>query len=239
MEEEKTSGHNHKLSPDEFKKLRNTVILRFIMAIVFLGVIFFIPAGTIFYWEAWVYCAMLLIPMLFFLIYLLNKSPETLMRRMKTTEKEKRQKLLIGLTWLVFLLAFVIPGLDFRFGWSRVPIWLVVVSALIILGGYLIFMLVVRENEYAARTVVVEKDQQVISTGPYSLVRHPLYTGVLLIFIFSPLALGSFWALIAFIPLPVLVILRIFNEEKVLSLQLPGYKEYMQKVKYRLIPYIW
>jgi protein-S-isoprenylcysteine O-methyltransferase Ste14 len=239
MEEEKSSGQNHKLSPNEFKKLRNTVILRFIMAIVFLAVIFFIPAGTIFYWEAWVYCAMLLIPMLFFLIYLLNKSPETLMRRMKTKEKEKPQKLFIRLSWLVFLLAFVIPGLDFRFGWSVVPVWLVAVSALIILGGYLIFIVVVRKNEYAARTVEVEEDQQVISTGPYRLIRHPMYTGVLLIFIFSPLALGSYWALIAFIPLPVIVILRIFNEEKVLSTQLPGYIEYMQKVKYRLIPYIW
>jgi len=239
MEEEKTSGQNHKLSPNEFKKLKNTVILRFIMAIVFLAVIFFIPAGTIFYWEAWVYCAMLLIPMLFSLIYLLNKSPETLMRRMKTKEKEKPQKLFIRLSWLLFLLAFVIPGLDFRFGWSEVPVWLVAVSALVILGGYLIFIVVVRENEYAARTVEVEEDQQVISTGPYRLIRHPLYTGVLLIFIFSALALGSYWALIAFIPLPVIVILRIFNEEKVLSTQLPGYTEYMQKVKYRLIPYIW
>ena len=161
------------------------------------------------------------------------------MRRMKTKEKEKPQKLFIRLSWLVFLLAFVIPGLDFRFGWSVVPVWLVAVSALIILGGYLIFIVVVRENEYAARTVEVEEDQQVISTGPYRLIRHPLYTGVLLIFIFSPLALGSYWALIAFIPLPVIVILRIFNEEKVLSTQLPGYMEYMQKVKYRLIPYIW
>lgn len=239
MGAEKASGQNHKLLPGELRKLRNTVILRFIMAIVFLAVIFFIPAGTIFYWEAWVYCAMLLIPMLFFLIYLLNKSPETLMRRMKIKEKEKPQKLFIRLSWLVFLLAFVIPGLDFRFGWSKVPVWLVAVSALIILGGYLIFMVVVRENEYAARTVEVEKDQQVISTGPYRLVRHPLYTAVLLIFIFSPLALGSYWALIAFIPLPVLVILRIFNEEKVLSRQLPGYKEYMQKVRYRLIPFLW
>jgi protein-S-isoprenylcysteine O-methyltransferase Ste14 len=230
---------NHTAPENDYKKLRNTVILRYILAIIIMGAIFLVTAGSIYYWQAWIYCAVLFLPMLFFLVYLLNKKPEALARRMKTREKEKPQKILIGLSWFAFLPAFIIPGLDYRFNWSNVPLWLVIVSELLILTGYLIFIAVVRENEYAARTVEVEKGQQVISSGPYALVRHPMYTAVLLIFIFSPLALGSFWALIAVVPLPIIVVLRIFNEEKLLAQQLPGYIEYMQKVRFRLIPFIW
>jgi len=228
-----------KISNSDYKKLRNTVVFRYLLAIVVLGLMFFLPAGTIRYWEAWVYCGILFIPMLFALIYLLKNDPGLLERRMKTQEKERPQKLIIRLSLFAFFLAFIIPGLDHRFNWSSVPVTVIIIADVIVPAGYLIFFLVLKENAYASRIIEVEKDQKVISTGPYAVIRHPMYLGVLLLYLFSPVALGSFWAIIAFIPLPVLVVLRIFNEEQVLVKELPGYKAYMQKVKYRLIPFVW
>jgi protein-S-isoprenylcysteine O-methyltransferase Ste14 len=200
---------------------------------------FFLPAGTIRYWEAWVYCGILFIPTFFVSIYLLKNNPELLQRRMRTKERERPQRLIVRLLLLAFFLAFIVPGLDHRFNWSSVPLAVVIIADVIILAGYLVFFFVLRENEYASRIVEVEKGQKVISTGPYAIVRHPMYLGGLLMYLFSPIALGSFWAIIAFIPLPVLFILRLLNEEQVLVKELPGYKDYMQEVKYRLIPFVW
>jgi len=227
------------ISSTDHKKLIKTVIFRYLQAIVVLGLMFFLPAGTIRYWEAWVYCGILLIPMFFVFIYLLRNSPELLERRMRTRERETPQRLFVKLSILVFILAFIIPGLDYRFNWSHVPLAVVIIADVIILGGYFLFFLVLRENEYASRIVEVEKGQKVISTGPYAVVRHPMYVAVLLMYLSSPIALGSLWAIIAFIPLPALMIYRTLNEEKVLAKELPGYKDYTQKVKYRLIPFVW
>jgi len=232
-------GKMPEISNSDYKKLINTVVFRYLLAIVVLGLMFFLPAGTIRYWEAWVYCGILFIPMFFVFIYLLKNNPQLLQRRMRTQEREKPQRLFVKLSILVFVLAFIIPGLDYRFNWSSVPLAVVIIADIVVLTGYFLFFLVLRENSYASRIVEVEKDQKVISTGPYSVIRHPMYLGVLLLYLFSPIALGSFWAIIAFVPLPVLVIFRIFNEEQVLFKELPGYKDYMQKVKYRLIPFVW
>lgn len=221
------------------KQLLIKVLIRLVLAIIVLGLIFFLPAGSIKFWEAWVYMGILFIPMIFVLIYLLKKDPELLERRMKMKEKEEPQKVFIKLSLLVFFIAFIIPGFDYRFEWSKVPFIVIIIADLFIFIGYLLFFLVLKENTYASRIIEVEKGQKVISTGPYAIIRHPMYVAVLMMYVLSPLALGSYWAVLAVLPLPVLVIFRIKSEEKILIDKLPGYREYTQKVKYRLIPYIW
>jgi len=221
------------------RQLLIKVLIRLVLAIIVLGLIFFLPAGSIKFWEAWVYMGILFIPMIFVLIYLLKNDPELLERRMKMKEKEEPQKVFIKLSLLVFFIAFIIPGFDYRFEWSKVLFRVIIITDLFIFIGYLLFFLVLKENTYASRIIEVEKGQKVISTGPYATIRHPMYIAVLMIYVLSPLALGSYWAVLAVLPLPVLVIFRIKSEEKILIDKLPGYREYTQKVKYRLIPYIW
>ncbi len=223
----------------DYKKLIGAVVVRLLLALVVYGLLLFLPAGTFRYWEAWVYLGVLFTPMLAAMMYLLINNPELLERRMRTRETERPQKLLMKLAVFAYILAFVIPGLDHRFDWSTVPIAVVIIADIIVLFGYSIFFLVLRENEYASRVIEVEENQKVISTGPYALIRHPMYLGALLMYLASPAALGSFWAVIAFIPLLAIIIFRIFNEEQVLAKELPGYIEYMEKVKYRLIPFVW
>jgi protein-S-isoprenylcysteine O-methyltransferase Ste14 len=224
---------------NNYRQLLIKVLMRLILAIVFLWFIFFLPAGSIKFWEAWVYMGILFIPMILVLIYLLKKDPELLERRMKMKEKEAPQKVLIKLSYLVFFIAFIIPGFDYRFGWSKVPFIVIIIADLFIFIGYLLFFLVLKENTYASRIIEVEKGQKVISTGPYAVIRHPLYIALLIMYVLSPLALGSYWAVLAMLPLPVLIIFRIRSEETVLLDKLPGYREYAQKVKYRLMPYLW
>lgn len=177
--------------------------------------------------------------MIFVLIYLLKKDPELLERRMKIKEKEEPQKVFVKLSILIFFIAFIIPGFDYRFEWSEVPFIVIIIADLFIFVGYLLSFLVLKENTYASRIIEVEKGQKVISTGPYAIIRHPMYVAVITMYILSPLALGSYWAVLAILPLSVLVVFRIENEEKILIDKLPGYRVYAQKVKYRLIPYIW
>lgn len=219
--------------------LKKKIIIRFAMLPIFLGIFLFLPAGTFRFWEAWIYCLLLIVPWIFAVIYFLKRSPDLLERRMRSKEKEKEQKTIILLSSIVFLIGFAIPGLDHRFYWSEVPVCLVIAANVFVLLGYLIVFFAMRENRYASRIIEVEKGQKVISTGPYAIVRHPMYTGVVPMFLFTPIALGSFWALIPFLFLPILLVFRILNEEKVLLKELPGYKEYCQKIHYRLIPLIW
>jgi len=221
------------------KRLYLIVFLRFSMFLLIFGLLFFIPAGTLQFWEAWVFFGVIIIPMLFALRWLAKNSPELLERRMRGKEKEKEQKRLIGLSMLYFLGTYSLPGFDFRYGWSDVPLWVIILADIIIVLGYLIFFRVLKENAYASRIIEVEKEQEVISTGPYALVRHPMYVGVLIMYTFCPLALGSYWAVIPTVLLFIMIVFRIKNEEKVLSRDLKGYTEYMQKVKYRLVPGVW
>jgi protein-S-isoprenylcysteine O-methyltransferase Ste14 len=215
------------------------VFVRLLVAIPVLLAMFFLPAGTFAYWEAWVYLAVLFIPMLLVLIYLLKNDPGLLERRMKMREREAEQKLIVKLSYFHFLLAFLLPGFDKRFGWSNVPAGAVVIADILVLLGYGTFFLVLRENRYASRIIEVEQGQKVISSGPYAMVRHPMYLGLLLLYIFSPLALGSYWAMIPAILIIPIIVARIRNEESVLARDLRGYQEYMQKIRYRLIPGIW
>jgi len=199
----------------------------------------FLPAGSFQYMEAWIYSVVLLIPLLRILFYLGKHDPALLERRLRTDEKEVKQKKIIRLFRLPFILGYVIPGLDYRFQWSEVPLALVLISNIIVLLSYFWVFLVFRENTYTSRIVEVEKGQTVITTGPYSFIRHPMYLGTSLMFIFTPMALGSWWALPIFLSLPIVLIVRILEEERLLMKNLPGYKEYCSKTRYRLIPFIW
>ncbi|MGQ9493308.1 MAG: methyltransferase family protein [Anaerolineae bacterium] len=224
------------LAPYELRKI---VIERLLAGVLVLGAMFFLSAGTLRYWEAWVYMAILFIPMTIFAAYLLRHNPALLERRMKMREIEPQQRRIIAVSIVVLFAAGFLPGLDKRFGWSFVPTWLVIVADIIVLLGYLLFVLTLRENEYAARTIEVEQQQRVITTGPYSIVRHPLYLASILMFGFTPLALGSYWALIPVALFPVVLVARILNEEKVLLKELAGYADYCNVVRHRLIPGIW
>jgi protein-S-isoprenylcysteine O-methyltransferase Ste14 len=210
-----------------------------LLVFLLLGAMFFLPAGTLSYWEAWIYLAILFVPMVFALVYFLIFSPALLERRMRLREKEAEQQLIVRLASIVILLVYLLPGFDQRFHWSSVPIWLVVTADILVFLGYAFIVLVMRENPYAGRTIEVEPDQTVVTTGPYALVRHPMYLGILLLFVFSPLALGSYWSMIPALFLIGLLIARITNEERVLLKELNEYKEYTEKVKWRLIPGIW
>ena len=220
-------------------QLIRVVVSRYLMAVVVLAALFFLPAGTLNYWQAWVYMGILFVMMFFVMLYMLNKTPELLERRMHTKERVKEQSLIIKLSLIPFLLAYILPGFDRRFGWSHPPVWLVLLALALVMAGYLFVLWVFRVNAYASRVIEVAEDQKVIDTGPYAVVRHPMYAGVLPLYVLSPLALGSYVALIpALFIIPVLVA-RILNEEKVLATELPGYHAYLQKVRYRLVPGLW
>ena len=227
---------NTQLSQSELIKLVGS---RLLIGIPALLLILFLPAGTFAYWEAWIYLAILLIPMSLVMFYFLKKAPELLARRMKLKEKEVEQKLIIKLAFILFLLAFILPGIDKRFGWSNIPITIIVVAEIFVFIGYILFFLVLKENQFASRVIEVEKGQKVIQSGPYRLVRHPMYMGSILMYVASPLALGSYWAIIPAIFIIPIFIARIINEESILTKELEGYSEYKLKTRYRLIPGIW
>lgn len=227
---------NNKISQGELIKV---ILTRFLMFILLLLMMFFVPAGTIAYWEAWMFLAVLLIPVILVLNYMLKNDPELLERRMRKREKEAQQKLIIKIAYFYFLLIFLLPGFDKRFEWSNVPVATVIVANIFVLLGYGLVFLVFRANTYASRIIEVEQEQKVISSGPYAVVRHPMYVGVSLMYIFTPLALGSYWAMIPSLLIIPILVARIQNEESVLGRELKGYKEYMQKTKYRLVPGVW
>ncbi len=223
----------------EMKSLIRKIIIRFSFLPIFLGLLILLPAGTFNYWQVYIYFAVLVVPMIFVLFYFLQNDPKFLERRTKAKEKEKQQFFISILITLISLAGFIIPGLDHRFNWSNVPTYITISADIIILLGYLIIFFVFKQNSYASRIIEVDEDQKVISTGLYAIVRHPMYIGVLIMYGPTSIALGSYWGVIPFALLPVFLILRILNEEKVLSENLKGYKEYCQQTRYRLIPFIW
>lgn len=221
------------------KKLKRKAVFMFILAFAVLAVFLFLPAGSLKYWPGWIFCAVTLIPAFFVSDYFLKKSPDFLERRLKFKEKEIKQQLIIRISGIIFFIGFLVPGFDYRFGWSNVPAWLVIASNAIYLLGYFLVFLAFKANPFAGRTVEIFEGHKVIDTGPYAIVRHPMYAGVIPMLLAMPTALGSFWALIPFIPVCVIIIVRALNEEEVLKRDLPGYVEYCKKVRYRIIPFIW
>ncbi|MDP4093627.1 MAG: isoprenylcysteine carboxylmethyltransferase family protein [Bacillota bacterium] len=221
------------------KVLRKTLLVRFFMLFISLGLIFIVTAWTFKYWEGWAYIFTLAVPMGIFGIYAFIKDPKFLERRMRTKEKRKEQKLVLRLSLVCFPLIYILPGFDKRFGWSEVSLAIEILGFVMVLLGYLMVLLVFKENSYASRIIEVDKTQTVISTGLYSVVRHPMYLSSVLLYLFTPLALGSYFAVIPAMFIVLVFVLRILDEEKELIQNLDGYMEYIQKVKYRLIPGIW
>jgi len=213
--------------------------LMYLLSLCYVFMLIFVPAGSFKFWNGWLFMGALFIPMVLILIYLLVKEPDLLIRRLKTKEKEKTQKTYQVLSIIVCLVAFIVPGLDFRFNWSNVPFSVVLISVLIMMSAYLMFFIVMKQNTYASRVIEIQDEQKLIDTGLYSFIRHPMYLAGTILFGFAPLVLGSFYYLIPMIFIPVLLVIRIKNEEKVLINGLKGYEQYMRRVKYRLLPFIW
>jgi protein-S-isoprenylcysteine O-methyltransferase Ste14 len=219
--------------------IKRQIIFRLIFFILIMCIMFFLPARTFKFWQAWAFMGVMFTGFAVAISYFLKHDPDLLERRMRTKEKVKEQKLIIKLGYFLFLPTFILPGFDNYYGWSQIPFYIVIISDIIILSGYFIVIRVFKENSFASRVVEIESGQKVISTGPYSIVRHPMYSGILLMYGFTPVALGSYWALIGSFFLFVMIIFRIFSEEKFLANNLNGYKDYLQKMRYRLIPGIW
>ena len=220
-------------------KLLFSGLLKLSIGVVLMGLLLFLPAGTFAYRGAWLLLGILFVPMLILGAVLLVKSPQLLAKRLDGKEKADKQKGVVALSGLMFVGGFVVSGLDHRFGWSQMPLWVTLTAAALFLVAYGLYGAVMRENAYLSRTVKVEEGQTVVDTGLYGLVRHPMYMATILLFLMIPLVLGSWYALIAFAFYPAIIIVRLKDEEKLLEQELPGYTDYQKKVKYRLIPYIW
>lgn len=212
---------------------------KFIVGLLLVGFLLFFPAGTFLYMNAWLFIALLFIPMLFFGIILFWKAPDLLKKRLDSKESEKTQKGVVAASSLLFIGGFVVAGLDFRFSWSRVPFPVVLIASLILLTSYALYAEVMRENAYLSRTIKVEENQKVIDRGLYGIVRHPMYAATIFLFLSIPLVLGSWYAFLCFLPYIAVIVIRILNEEKMLEKQLEGYTAYKSRVKYRIIPFIW
>ena len=221
------------------KKLFVQAVSKFVFGLVLITLLLFLPAGTIRYWNGWLLIGILFIPMFFAGIVMLLRNPELLKKRLHAKESEGEQKTVIALSGVMFLAAFVVAGLNFRFGWIVMPRWAVIAAAIVFLAAYLMYAEVLRENTYLSRIVEVQKHQKVIDTGLYGIVRHPMYSATVFLFLSMGLVLGSpisFAILLCYLPI---IAKRIRNEEKVLTQGLEGYAEYRDKVKYKVIPFIW
>ncbi len=222
--------------------LKMKTLFGFLQLILMLGICLFVPVWSFAFWQAWVYSIIVVVSSALITVYLWKKDPKLLERRVETgpgAEKEKTQKIIQLFVYILFFAILIIPSLDHRFGWSNVPIYIIIAGDILVALGYFIIFLVFRENTFAAATITVFADQKVITTGPYGIVRHPMYTGALIMFFGTPLALGSWWGMFVLIPITLIIIWRLLDEEKFLFKNLPGYKEYCEKIRYRLIPLLW
>ncbi len=214
-------------------------LIKYIAGLLLVGGLLFLPAGTLSFANGILFIGLLFLPMLVLGVVLFVKSPELLEKRLNVKEKERTQKGIVAMSGLLFLVGFIVAGLDFRFGWSDVPRAVVIAASVVLLLSYALYAEVMRENAYLSRTVEVQKGQRVIDTGLYGIVRHPMYAVTLWLFLAIPLVLGSWWSLLCFLPYVAVIVVRIRNEEQVLSDGLAGYREYKKRVKYRLLPFIW
>ena len=216
-----------------------SAISKFTLGLVCVAALIFLPAGTLRYPNGWLFLTILFVPMFLAGLVMMARNPALLRSRLQAKEQQGEQQLVIKLSGLMFLCGFVVAGLDFRFGWSHLPDWLVVLAAILFLLSYVLYAEVLRENTWLSRTIQVQQGQTVVDTGLYGIVRHPMYSATLLLFLSMPLVLGSLAAFPIFLIYPVLIAKRIRNEEQVLEAELDGYRDYKTRVKYRLLPYIW
>ena len=221
------------------KKLFVSAISKFLLGAVLVGVFVFLPAGTLSYFQGWLFMGILFVPMFAAGIVMMFKNPELLQKRLKAKEKEKEQDLVVKLSGLMFLVGFVAAGLNYRFEWYILPRSVSIGAAVVFIIAYALYAEVMRENTYLSRTIEVQENQKVVDTGLYGIVRHPMYAVTLLLFLSIPLILGSLVSFVIFLMYPFIIAKRIKNEEAVLEAGLPGYKEYKTKVRYRMIPFIW
>ena len=220
-------------------KLLTEALTKFGCGLLLVGLLIFLPAGTLSYTCGWLLIGLLFVPMLVAGFVMLWKSPEFLKKRLDAKEKQATQKGVVAISGLMFIAGFAVAGLDFRFGWSAMPIWVVAIASVLFLIAYALYAEVMRENAYLSRTIKVEQGQRVVDTGMYAVVRHPMYAVTILLFMMIPLVLGSWYALIPFAFYPVVIVVRLKDEENLLTKELSGYDAYKLKVKYRLIPFIW
>lgn len=221
------------------KKLFFQALTKFVVGLAIVMALLFIPAGTLSYWQAWLFIGILFIPMLIVGIVLMSHNPELLRKRLDAKEKEGEQKSVVAMSSLLFVAMFVSAGLNYCFGWWILPDWLVIAAAVVFLLGYAMYAEVMRENVWLSRTVEVQDNQQVVDTGLYGIVRHPMYSATLILFLTMPIVLASPWSFVIMLLYVPIVVKRIQNEEMVLKQELGGYKEYIQRIRYRLIPFVW
>ena len=220
-------------------KLFFSAILKFLFGVVLVGLLIFLPAGTVSFFNGWLLMGILFVPMFFAGILIMFKNPELLKSRLNAKEKQKEQSVVVKVSGLMFLAGFIVAGLGFRFGFYMLPRGVVIGGAVVFLIAYILYAEVLRENTYLSRTIEVQENQKVIDTGLYGIVRHPMYSVTLLLFLSMPIVLGSVYSFLIFLVYPFIIAKRIKYEEEFLLQELYGYREYKQKVKYRLIPFIW
>ena len=220
-------------------KLFISAISKLVIGLVAIATLLFAPAGTLAFPGAWRLLMLLFIPMIIMGIALLIWAPETLSRRLRSKEERAKQKGVVALSGLLFVASFILAGLDFRFGWSSLPHWALWTSNIVFLLSYGMYAEVMRENEWLSRSIEVMEGQKVVSTGLYGIVRHPMYTATILMFLAMPLVMGSWWAFLVMVPYVIAIVTRIKDEETLLTKKLEGYQEYKEKVRWKLIPYIW
>ena len=220
-------------------KLFIQAIIKYVLGLLIIGALLFIPANSLEYWNGWLFMGLLFIPMFVAGIVLMIKNPELLRKRLNSKEKENEQKQVLLLSGLMFITGFVVAGLNYRYNWIELPNIITIISSILFVIAYLLYAEVLRENTYLARTIEVQENQKVIDTGLYGIVRHPMYATTILLFLTMPLILGSVVSFIIFLIYPIIIAKRIKNEEKVLEKDLEGYSEYKKKVKYKVIPFIW
>ena len=220
-------------------KLLLSALIKFTCGLLMVGLLIFLPAGTLHYGKGWLLIGLLFVPMLIAGFVMFFKSPDFLAKRLDAKEKQATQKGVVAFSGLMFVGGFVVAGLDFRFDWSSMPAVVTVAASALFLLSYALYAEVMRENAYLSRTIRVEAGQKVVDTGLYGIVRHPMYMATILLFLTMPIVLGSWYALIIFAFYPAIIIVRLKDEEALLTRELPGYAEYKQKVKYRIVPFLW
>ena len=220
-------------------KLLIEALTKFTCGLVLVGALIFLPAGTLAYAKGWLLMGLLFGPMLIAGFVMLFRSPKFLAKRLDAKEKQATQKGVVAFSGLMFIGGFVVAGLDYRFGWSEMPVWVTISASALFLLSYILYAEVMRENAYLSRTIKVEEGQTVVDTGLYGIVRHPMYMATIVLFLMIPIILGSWYALMVFALYPVIIIVRLKDEEDLLTLELPGYAAYKDKVKYRILPFIW